>query len=83
MMRLDGEENARAQHEQLERNQKYRNPLHDFLKALHSSLEISRSQVNEWLEPNWMRHRILRRTFRLQPLLCQGSRQNYRLRFIK
>jgi hypothetical protein len=42
VMRLDGEEKARAQHEQLNRNQEYRNPPHDFLKRRISSLKIIR-----------------------------------------
>lgn len=34
-MRLDGEEQGRAQDEQLERDEDDRNPIHDFLDMLH------------------------------------------------
>jgi hypothetical protein len=51
VMRLDGEEHDRAQHEQLERNKEYGNPIHDFLNTLHQ-------QLRQWFKPSWMPHVI-------------------------
>ena len=39
-MRLDGEEQGRAQDEQLEGDEDYRNPIHDFLDMLHGPMKI-------------------------------------------
>ena len=50
VMRLDGEEHDRAQHEQLERDEADRNPeVHDFLDTLQQ-------QLGQWFKPDWMRH---------------------------
>ena len=49
VMRLDGQEHGRAQHEQLECNEDYRNPIHDFLDTLHQ-------QLGQWFKPSWIRH---------------------------
>jgi hypothetical protein len=46
-MGLDGEEHGRAEHEQLDRDQDYWNPIHDFLDTLHQ-------QPRQWFQPNWM-----------------------------
>jgi len=51
VMRLDGEEQGGAYHEQLERNKDYGNPIHDFLNSLHQ-------QPGQWFKPNWMLHGI-------------------------
>jgi hypothetical protein len=51
VMRLDGEEHHRAQHEQLKRNKDDRNPIHDFLNTLHQ-------QLRQWFKPSWMLHGI-------------------------
>jgi len=50
-MRLDGEEQGGADDEQLERNENYRNPIHDFLDPLHQ-------QPGQWFKPNGMLHGI-------------------------
>jgi hypothetical protein len=55
-MRLDGEEQGGAYHEQLERNKDYGNPIHDFLNSLHQ-------QAGQWFKPNWMLHGIPWRSF--------------------
>lgn len=44
VMRLDGEEHGRAQHEQLERNKDDGDPIHDFLDTLHR-------QPRRWFKP--------------------------------
>ena len=44
-MRLDGEEHGRAQYGQLERNKDDGNPIHDFLKTLHGSLDDGSSRI--------------------------------------
>ena len=53
-MRLDGEEHGRAQYGQLERNKDDGNPIHDFLKTLHGSLDDGSSRVvNEGSSSAW------------------------------
>jgi hypothetical protein len=51
VMGLDAEEHDRAQHEQLESDKDYGNPIHDFLDTLHQ-------QLGQWFKPSWMRHGI-------------------------
>jgi hypothetical protein len=45
VMRLDGEEHGRAQHEQFKRNKDYGNPIHDFLNGCISSLDNGSSRI--------------------------------------
>ena len=47
VMRLDGEEHDRAQHEQLERDKDDRHPIHDFLDSLPR-------QLGQWFKPSGM-----------------------------
>ena len=46
-MGLDGEEQGRAQHEKLERDEDDGDPIHDFLDTLHQ-------QLGQWFKPSRM-----------------------------